>query len=50
MLAWLPLKDCLQIHGWREDYVFLENNDPAYLKESAERQVGQIEMKEMGIL
>lgn len=31
-LARLPLKDCLQIHGQREDYVFLENNRP-YLPE-----------------
>lgn len=24
-LAWLPLKDCLQVHGQKWDYVFLEN-------------------------
>lgn len=27
-LAWLPLKVCMQIHGWREDYFFPDSNWP----------------------
>lgn len=50
-LSWLRLKDYLQIRGLKEDCVFLENKtDPTYLKEAAEREVGQIEMREVGIL